>query len=215
MLIKINRIIKILITSDFFLQAGWGLSGPIFALFLTNQIGISLNAEEKIRMVGLIAATYWIVKSIVQPFIAHRLDKNHGEKDDFQFLVIGMYVANLVPLGYIFSTQPWHIFTLEFIRGLAMACVIPTWSAIFTRHINRGREAFSWSLESTGIGFAAGFAGAAGAAIASSPFGFKGVFVLVSLFGLIASSTLLLIRNQIFLEENHFTPRVPPSEKPF
>jgi hypothetical protein len=208
-MININRVIKILITSDFFLQAGWGLSGPIFAIFLTKQI-----QGGNLKMVGFVAATYWITKSIIQPFIAHQLDKNHGEKDDFQFLIIGMYVANLVPLGYAFSTQPWHIFTLEFIRALAMACVVPTWAAIFTRHIDKGREAFSWSLESTGIGIAAGIAGALGGAIASSSLGFKGVFVLVSIFGLLSSSTLFLIRNQIFLKD-HFAPRVPPSEKPF
>ncbi|MBI2626355.1 MAG: MFS transporter [Candidatus Nealsonbacteria bacterium] len=205
---NINKVIKILITSDFFLQAGWGLSGPIFAIFLTKQI-----QGADLKMVGFVAATYWIVKSVVQPFIAHQLDKNHGEKDDFLFLIIGMYAANLVPLGYIFSTQPWHIFSLEIIRGLAMACVIPTWAGIFTRHIDKGREAFSWSLESTGLGFAAGFAGAFGGILASI-LGFKIVFVLVSAFGLLASSTLLLIRHQIFLK-NHFAPRLPPSEKPF
>lgn len=208
-MININKVIKILITSDFFLQAGWGLSGPIFAIFLTKQIH-----GGDLKMVGLVAATYWITKSIIQPFIAHHLDRNHGEKDDLQFLIIGMYVANLMPLGYIFSTQPWHIFTMEFIRALAMACVVPTWSAIFTRHIDKGREAFSWSLESTGIGIAAGIAGALGGAIASSSFGFKGVFVLVSFFGLIASSTLFFIRPNIFLKD-HFAPRIPPSEKPF
>jgi predicted MFS family arabinose efflux permease len=207
-MININKFIKILITSDFFLQAGWGLSGPIFAIFLTKQI-----QGGNLKMVGFIAATYWIVKSIVQLFIAHNLDKNHGEKDDFNFLIAGMYVANLIPLGYVFSTQPWHIFTLEFIRALAMACVVPSWSAIFTRHIDKGREAFSWSLESTGIGIAAGVAGALGGIMASF-FGFKTVFVLVSVFGTVSSSILLLVRNQIFLE-THFTPRLPPSEKPF
>ncbi|MBI2450219.1 MAG: MFS transporter [Candidatus Nealsonbacteria bacterium] len=207
-MIKINRVIKILITSDFFLQAGWGLSGPIFAIFLTKQI-----QGGDIKMVGFVATTYWITKSIVQPLIAHQLDKNHGEKDDFKFLVIGMYVANLIPLGYIFSTQPWHIFTLEVVRGLAMACVIPTWSGIFTRHIDKGREAFSWSLESTGIGFAAGAAGALGGILVSI-LGFKVVFVLVSLFGLLSSSTLLLIRKNIF-PKDHFVPRLPPLEKPF
>jgi len=212
-MINLNKVIKTLITSDFFLQAGWGLSGPIFAIFLTKQIGIGLSDQEKIRMVGLIAATYWIVKSIVQPFLAKQFDKNHGEKDDFWFLIVGMYVANLVPLGYVFSTQPWHIFLLEFIRGIAMACVVPTWSAIFTRHIDKGREAFSWSIESTGIGFAAGLAGAFGGLIASI-LGFKAVFVLVSFFGLISSSILLLIRQQIFLRDG-FTPRLPPTEKPF
>lgn len=207
-MIKINKVIKVLIASDFLLQAGWGLSGPIFAIFLTKQI-----EGGDLKMVGFIAFTYWVTKSIVQPFLAGWLDKNHGEKDDFQFLVAGMYVANLVPLGYVFATQPWHIFTLEFIRALAMACVIPTWSAIFTRHINKGREAFSWSLESTGIGFAAGTAGAFGGILASI-LGFKTVFVLVSLFGLLSSSTLLLIRKNIFAKD-HFIPRLPPAEKPF
>jgi len=207
-MISINRVIRTLITSDFLLQSGWGLIGPIFAIFLTKQI-----QGGSVAMVGFIAATYWITKSIVQPFIAHRLDREHGEKDDFIFLVAGMYVANLVPLGYVFSFLPWHIFTLEFIRGLAMACVVPTWAAIFTRHIDRGREAFSWSIESTGIGFAAAFAGALGGILATI-LGFRTVFVLVSMFGLISSSVLLLIRNQIF-PRDHFAPRVPPSEKPF
>lgn len=204
----INKVIRILITSDFFLQAGWGLSGPIFAIFLTKQI-----QGGTIEMVGLVAATYWITKSIVQPFLAKWFDKNHGEKDDFWFLVGGMYVANLIPLGYIFSSQPWHIFTLEFIRGLAMACVVPTWSGIFTRHIDKNKEAFSWSLESTGIGLAAGLAGALGGFLASTV-GFSYVFVLVSAFGLVSSSTLFLIRKQVFLK-NGFAPRLPLSEKPF
>ena len=207
-MLNINRVIKILIASDFLLQSGWGLIGPIFAIFLTKQI-----QGGDLKMVGFVAATYWLTKSIIQPFIAHRLDQNHGEKDDFIFLVIGMYIANLIPLGYIFSTQPWHIYTLEFTRALAMACVVPAWSAIFTRHINKGREAFSWSIESTGIGFAAGFAGAFGAWLAST-LGFKVVLLLVSLFGLLSSSTLLLIRHSIF-PKDHFVPRVPPMEKPF
>ncbi|PIV41729.1 MAG: hypothetical protein COS26_03155 [Candidatus Nealsonbacteria bacterium CG02_land_8_20_14_3_00_40_11] len=207
-MIDINKVIKVLISSDFLLQSGWGLIGPIFAIFLTKQI-----QGGDLKMVGFVAATYWVAKSIIQPFIAHRLDRNHGEKDDFIFLVGGMYVANLIPLGYIFSTQPWHIFTLEFIRGVAMACVVPTWAGIFTRHIDKSREAFSWSLESTGIGFAAGLAGAIGAYLASV-FGFKIVFVLVSIFGLMSSSLLILIRHQIFIKD-HFAPRVPPSEKPF
>ena len=205
---SLNKVIRVLIASDFLLQSGWGLIGPIFAIFLTGQI-----QGGSLKMVGFIATTYWITKSIVQPFIAHQLDKNHGEKDDFRFLIIGMYVANLIPLGYIFSTLPWHIFTLEFIRGLAMACVIPTWSGIFTRHIDKVREAFSWSMESTGIGFAAGLAGAFGGILASA-LGFEVVFILVSIFGVLSSSALLLIRRQIFLK-NHFAPRLPPAEKPF
>lgn len=207
-MIGLNKVIRTLITSDFLLQSGWGLIGPIFAIFLTKQI-----QGGSVEMVGFIAATYWLIKSIVQPFIAHFLDVKRGERDDLLFLVSGMYVANLIPLGYVFSTQPWHIFTLEFIRGLSMACVVPSWSAIFTRHIDQGWEAFSWSIESTAIGFAAAFAAAFGGVLATV-LGFRTVFVLVSIFGLISSSVLLLIRKQIF-PRDRFAPRVPPSEKPF
>lgn len=163
-------------------------------------------------MVGFIAATYWLVKSIVQPFIAHFVDVKRGEKDDFKFLIYGMLLANLVPLGYLFSTQLWHVFLLEIIRGLCMACVVPTWAGIFTRHIDKGWEAFSWSIESTGIGFAAAFAAAFGGIIATFR-GFEVVFVLITFFGLISTFVLFLIRKQLFAREC-FEPKIPPVEKP-
>ncbi len=207
-MIGINKVIKTLILSDFLLQSGWGLIGPIFAIFITQQIkGGTLAA------VGFIAATYWFVKSVAQPFIAHYLDVKKGEKDDFKLLIFGMFFANLVPLAYIFTTELWHIFLLESIRGLCMACVVPSWAGIFTRHIDKGWEAFSWSIESTGIGFAAAFAGGLGATLATF-FGFKIVFVLISFFGIGATFLLFFIRNNLFHRDG-FVPRIPPSEKPF
>lgn len=205
--VGINKVIRTLILSDFLLHNGWGLIGPIFAIFITQQVkGGTLVA------VGFIAATYWLVKSIAQPFIAHFLDITKGEKDDFKFLIYGMFLANLVPLGYIFATQLWHVFLLEVIRGICMACVIPSWLGIFTRHIDRGWEAFSWSLQSTGIGFAAAFAAAFGGILASF-LGFKIVFFLVSVFGLLSSFCLLSIRNQLF-SKDHFKLKVLRGEKP-
>jgi predicted MFS family arabinose efflux permease len=207
-MLGVNKIIRTLIFSDFLLQSGWGLIGPIFAIFIVGQIeGGSLT------LIGFVTATYWITKSIAQPFIAHFLDVKKGEKDDFWFLIVGMYIANLVPFGYLFSTQISHIFILEFIRGLAMACVVPTWAAIFTRHIDKGWEAFSWSIESTSIGFAAGFAAAFGAVLASA-IGFSSVFILVGFFGITSTSVLFAIRKNIFSKE-HFAPKILPTEKPF
>lgn len=188
----INKVISILIVSDFFLQAGWGMIAPIFAIFITQQI-----QGGTLEMVGLIAGVFWITKSLVQPFLAHFFDVKKGEVDDFKFLVAGMFVANLIPLGYMFATQLSHLLILEFIHGLAMAAVVPAWAGIFTRHISKGWEAFSWSIESTGLGFAAGFA-AVGGGILASAFGFQAVFFFVTLFGLTSSVLLLLLKHKIF-----------------
>jgi len=207
-MIGINKVIRTLIVSDFFLQSGWGLVSPIFAIFIVERIN-----GGTLAFIGLIAATYWIIKSIAQPFIAHYLDIVKGEKDDFKLLVSGMLVANLIPLFYIFASELWHIFLLEALRGLAMACVFPTWSGIFTRHIDKGWEAFSWSIQSTAVGFAFGFAAAFGGILATI-LGFKILFVLVSVFGLTATFLLFLIRKRLYHRDG-FVPRVPPTEKPF
>jgi len=205
-MIKLNKVIKTLILMDIFLQFGMGLFGPIFAVFVTGQI-----IDGNLQTVGYIAAIYWFVKSVTQPFIAHALDKNRGEKDDFICLVFGMFVANLIPLGYVFASFAWHLYILEFIRGLAMAFVIPTWYAIFTRHIEKGREAFSWSIDSTSLGFAAGIASSLSGILASR-WGFNSVFILTTIFGLIAASSLLLIKDSLFTKD-HYPHLIVPPEK--
>ena len=205
-MLGIGKVNLTLILSDFFLQSGLGLTAPLFAIFITGEI-----KGGSLAMVGLVTAAYWLTKSIVQPFIAHFLDIRKGEKDDFKFLVVGMYIANLIPIGYIFSTNITQIISSEFIRGLAMACVIPTWAALFTRHMDKGWEAFSWSIESTGIGLGAGLAAALGGILVTA-FGFDFVFILVALFGLLATTTLFGIRRDLFLH-NHFAPAVPLQEK--
>ena len=202
----VNKVLGILIASDFLLQAAWGFIGPIFALFLTEQI-----QGGSIQMVGFAVAVYWVTKSAIQPFLARFLDVTDGERDDFWFLVVGMFAANLVPLGFFFATNMFHIFLLQIVHGAAMALVVPSWAAIFTRHIAKGWEAFSWSIESTALGFAAGLAAAFGGILAGAV-GFKAVFLIVSVFGLLSSFLLLLIRNQVSSPRRVSQP-LPPKEK--
>ncbi len=189
---RLNKIIIRLITADFFLHSGWGLIAPIFAIFITEQI-----EGGSLEMVAFAVAAYWIVKSALQPFLANVLDLIKGEKDDFDFLVYGSYVNALVPLGYFFATSISHIFLLEIIRGITMACIVPAWYGIFTRHINKGWEAFSWSIQSTGLGFAAGIAAAFGGLVATF-LGFQAVFILVCFLKMISATLLFFTRKSIF-----------------
>jgi MFS family permease len=204
---KFGKIVRILIVSDFLLHSGWGLLTPIFAIFIVQRIeGGSLAA------VGLIVAAYWFVKSATQPFIAHFLDIKKGEKDDFKVLAYGTFMINLVPLGYLFVGHIWQVILLEILRGICMACIVPSWYGIFARHVEKGWEAFSWSIDSTGIGLAAAFAAAFGGIIASF-LGFKIVFVLIAFFGFASAFLLLTVRKSLFpLKKSDF--KIPLSEKP-
>lgn len=202
---SINKVIKVLTLSDVALLTGFGFVSPIFAIFITDQI-----QGGNIQVVGFAAAIYWIVKSVLQIPFGKYLDKVKGEKDDLWFVVIGNILAAIAVFGYIFSSLPWHIYLAQGIYSLGMAMNIPGWSAIFTRHIDKGKEAFEWSTRSTFIGFGAGIAGALGGIIAAK-FGFNVLFAGVGIFALVSAILPFLIYKDIF-PRDHFLPRVPEAK---
>lgn len=206
---SINKITKILITSDFFLNLGWGLLSPIFALFVLERITVA-DPTKAAEVAGFAALFYWLSKSFVEIPIGRFLDKCDGEKDDFWFMVAGTFITALVPIGYLFSYLPWHIYFFQVIHAIGMAMTLPSWLAIFTRHIDKGKEAFEWSMETTSIGSGAGIAGGLGGIIASF-FGFKMLFIFVSALTVFSAILLLFVKNNISARGD--TSKVAP-EKP-
>lgn len=203
----INKIIKVLIVSDFFLNLGWGLVGPVFAIFILESIAIGSMAEAA-RVAGFASLSYWAVKSFLQIPVGHYLDKTKGEKDDFWFMVIGTFVAGFIPIGFLFASAPWHIYVLQMIYAVGMSMVFPSWLAIFTRHIDKGREAIEWGFESTFLGAGAGVAGGVGGIIAGT-FGFTVVFLLVSGLTFLSAFLLLIIKEDISTKADN-TPIIMP-----
>ncbi len=207
MLKSVKKVTKVLIASDFFLNSAFGVLGPIFAIFLLENI-----QGGNAKVAGFAATVYWLVKSSMQIPIGKYLDKNHGEKDDFYFMIFGNLLTAFVPLGYLLSSKPIHIYFLQALQGVGMAMAIPAWSAIFTRHISRGKEAFEWSLESTTLGFGAGLASAIGGFLAAT-FGFKIVFVVACGLNIISGALLILIHEEIY-SRNITVPHTPPYKTP-
>ena len=208
----LNKAIKILISGDFALNLGWGLVAPVFAIFLVEKIAIG-NPAEGAKIAGFASLIYWVSKSFLQIPIGRFLDKRVGEKDDFWFMVFGIFLTGLVPFGYLISSLPWHIYFLQLLHAIGMAMAVPSWAAIFTRHIDKGKEAFEWGIESTSLGFGAGIAGAIGGILVAT-FGFGVVFILVGSFTLISVCLLLLIHKEIAPRDRIF-PRFPPFKLSF
>jgi len=206
MLKSINKVIKVLTLSDVVLLTGLGFIAPIFAIFITDRI-----EGGNVQVAGFAAAVYWVVKSILQIPLGNYLDRVKGEKDDLWFVVIGNILAAAAVFGYIFSSFPWHIYLCQGIYSLGMAMNIPGWCAIFTRHIDKGKEAFEWSTRSTFIGIGAGASGALGGIIAST-FGFNILFIWVGIFVLASALLPFLIYKDIFPKDKVF-PKIPETKE--
>ena len=188
---KINRVIRTLVTSDFLLISGFAVFGPVFAVFITQNI-----EGGTLAIIGFTAAVFQIFKSSLQIPIASYLDKNHGEKDDYYALIIGSFLIALVPFLYLFASRPIHLYVINAIYGLGAAFAIPPWNAIFTRHIDKMHESTDWAVESVSIGIGAASAAALGGILAEK-FGFQVVFLVAGVVATAGAITLVKIYSSL------------------
>ena len=178
---RINHVIKTLVVSDFFINAGFSVFAPIFAVFVTKQI-----STGSLEVIGFAAAITQIFKVTLQIPVAKYLDRNHGEYDDFYSMVLGSFMISAVPFLYLFASKPAHIYTFSAIYGMGLAFLVPPWYAIFTRHIDKMKENIEWSMDSVAIGIASAGTAALGGVLATR-LGFQAVFLLGGILAIIGS----------------------------
>ncbi|MCL5011022.1 MAG: MFS transporter [Patescibacteria group bacterium] len=192
---NINKVVKALVFSDLLLLFGWGLIDPILAVYVLQNI-----KGGDATVVGVAVGIYWLLKSIVQIPIARFLDKRAGEKDDFYAVIFGTLIAALIPLGLIFAKEPWHLYLIQTIHAMSIAFALTAWCGIFTRHIEKGKEAFSWSLDSSALGLGAGVAGIVGGVFVKI-YGFTPLLLGVAVFGVLSVLVMLPMKKHLFLEK--------------
>lgn len=186
---NLNKIVRILITSDFFLFFAVGLLSPIFAVFVLE------NITSRIEVIGYAVAFYWTTRVLLVIPFSMIMDKIKGEFDEYSFMIIGTGIISTIPLFYIISSEPWHIYLLQIINGAANAMAVPAWRIVFTKHIDRKITGFEWSLEDVGVGLATACSAALGAIIATR-LGFNVLFVSIFVLGLISTAILFSLRGK-------------------
>ena len=156
-----------------------------------------------LKVVGAATACYWLARILSTVPLSRFMDRTDGERDEFYFIIAGTAIVATVPIMLIFAREPWHIYMIQFIFGLANSMAVPGWRILFTDHIDRGQTGYEWSLEDIGIGVAVGASAYLGSLLADK-FGFVTVFVLLA--GLGYTAALLLIP----LSADFKTLRKPP-----
>jgi MFS family permease len=189
--IKVGRLVKFFVLSDFFLLAGWGFVDPVFSVFIVQRI-----VGGTLITVGIAAAIYWILKSIVQIPMSNYLDRTPGEKDDFMALIGGLLLAGVSAAAFAWVTETWQLYIVEAIHGIAFALYAASWPPIFSRHLDKDRVAFDWSLDSVAVGVASGVTGLLGG-IMAEVWGYPAVFFAGSILSFIAAFVLIAAPNLI------------------
>ncbi len=182
---KMNPVIKFLTLSDIMIMGGFSFIGPIFAVFITGQI-----VGGSVEVVGIAEGILLTVRSLMQIPFGWMIDKIKGERDDFWFMFVSSLMLALVPILYIFCDTPTKLYAVQFLYGLFSAAALPTWLAIFTRHIDKQREGYEWGIYQTASGLSMAACASLGGFLANE-YGFKALFIVVSLLNVFGSLFLI------------------------
>jgi len=198
----VNKVVLTMVYADFLLISATGFLTPISAVFVTTQI-----VGATVATVGFATTIFWVVKSAIQIPVSTYADAKRGERDDYQLMLIGSVIASTVPLlYYYFAREVWHVFAFEVLNGIAYAMHVPTWLAIFTRHIDKHKESSEWTLHSNAIGLGFAATAAIGGVLADR-FGFRVLFLLVSAFMFLGTVILLLIKDEMLASDGRDIPQ--------
>mgnify|MGYP001587283234 CR=1 FL=1 len=80
----INRVIKRLVISDFVFNFAFGLLGPIFAIFILDNV-----PGSSLKVIGLATSFYWISRSLSTVPLSRFMDKTDAERDEYYFSLVG------------------------------------------------------------------------------------------------------------------------------
>lgn len=194
--LQINWVIKILIISDFLIWVSHQLFAPIFAVFVTDQLfGGSLE------VVGISTSIYFVTKSIVEAPVGMWIDRTKAETDDLMTALVGTIMTAFVFFSYNFLTDVWQLYLAQGILGIGAAVAFPGWYSIFTRHIDKHKEALEWSLYDVLLGIGMAGSAALGGFLATV-YGFGLVFNLAGISTIAGALLLLSLKNKICRREN-------------
>ena len=192
--LKLNKIIKYLVLSDLIFYTGWGLISPIFAIFVLDSI---INGTAFV--VGLAAGINLITRSVLRIPFGIYADKS--QKISYYLMFYGLLISALVPIGYIYSNVPGHLYILQVVLGASLAMSTAGWTCLYSRHMDKGKESTEWGIDAVAVGIGPGIAGILGGA-ALTYFSFDKVFIGTTIIGLIGVFVLLIVKKDI-LKKKH------------
>ena len=193
----INKIIRVLVLGDVMFFSAFGLIGPIFAVYVTNQI-----VDATVATVGFAATINLLTRALLQMPVARYIDRHKGEKDDFKFMIAGSTLVSIVPFIYLFVSTPLHLYMAQVVLGIGGALANPGWFAIFTRHIDKNKEGTEWTLENVSVGLAAAGTAAVGGVLAQN-FGFYNLFLIVGVLSLVGLIIQMSLYTTVIELDNH------------
>jgi DHA1 family quinolone resistance protein-like MFS transporter len=178
-----NKTLRMLSYSDFFILSGFSLIGSILPIYINNNL-----VGGNIFFAGLSTTILLLTRSIFQILFAYKFNP----KDRLWLLHWGSFIIALVPFGYLFSTNILELLIVQFIYGMGASMAYPAWNSFWTSNSEKGQKGFQWALYNSAITTGSAITAVLGAWLVEAT-NFDVVFLLTGVLSLIGVIFLLRI----------------------
>jgi MFS family permease len=155
----------ILLAASLLANFGDNLIGPFYAVFVEQIGGSILDMGFTVTVFGICTGLLMIAIGK----ISDRLNKELVTIFGYGLFAFGSFL-------YLVISSPWQLFALQVVFAVGTACLSAPLTALFSRHIETGKEGAQWGLEGGGSYLAVGAASFIGTLIVNQ-FGFNILFL--------------------------------------
>ncbi len=121
---------------------GWGMLGPLYAVFAEQVGGTVLELSWVYAMFLVVTGVGVLVVGRIADRVGHE-----------RLLVGGYALSALATYGYLLVGSVYSLFVVQVLLGIAIALSEPTWYALYDRHSGDGsHDGYIWGLAS-GLGY--------------------------------------------------------------
>mgnify|MGYP001950983168 CR=1 FL=1 len=174
---RVNRAIKILLLADGLTLVAGAMLGPIYALFVEKIGGDLLDAS----LTGMIFALVGGFTVLIAGRYSDRL------KQPKHLIITGYALSALGFFGYLFVGSIWQLLVIQIILGFGEAIRSPAYDGIYSRHLDKKKEATEWGAWESTYYFTSAFGAVVGGYLASE-FGFDYIFVIMAVLSFAAAA---------------------------
>lgn len=204
-----SKILRFLILTDALVFFGFGLTGPIFAIFVAGIEGGSIAAA------GIAQTIFMLVKSVLQLAVGRYTDRDPGYVREYWTSFTGYALIAIVPFLYLLVRNVPQLYAVQVLYGIAAAFAYPGWMVLFTKFVDRQKEGREWTFYSTVVFLGMALSASIGG-WSVERYGFATTFLAMGIFallGLLAFASLARYHEE-FRGDHHPPVRHPRDVPP-
>lgn len=181
----VNPIVKAFIFSEMLIWSAYNFFNPILAVYVVTQIP---GGQVELAAFGF---SIYLIARVIAEIISAKIIAKYSESKRLVVIIIGLLILSSAYYLFSVSKTIYFLYTAFIGMGLGLGISSPAKMSLFSKHIDKNREAEEWSIVDATSLIGMALAGALGGFIANK-YGYSILFIIATITNLLSIFPYLL-----------------------